>query len=145
MIAATLAQALTDRLETITVANGYMTDIGLRVFRGKRRLDEQHIPCTILLEGDDRPTGSALRSTSIAQTYIIEAHANCDPDNPNDTAHKMIRDMKKAIFGADPFFGRTVKKIEYMGRTISPREDGLDVVAAGIEIELTYVEDLTNP
>lgn len=145
MSAVTIANEITARLAAISIANGYNTEIGARVYRGKRRLVEDDVPGCVLIEGDDIPQGDALRSVSIEQRYIIEAHAQCDVNNPNDMAHLLIADMKKAIFSVDPSFGRMVKRIAYKGRTISPREDGTAIVAAGIEIAVWFVEDLTSP
>lgn len=140
-----VAAALAARLGQITKANGYHTDIGLRVYRGRRKLDMAKIPCVVLGEGDDEVQANSLRNANIKQTYVFEALHACDPDNPNDTAHDLIEDLKRAIFSGDTTFGRTVRSLEYRGRLISPREDGAALVAASIEITAGFVEDLTAP
>lgn len=141
----TLAMAVADRLTTISVDNGFFTDIGLKLFRGKRRLGEDDVPCVVLIEGQYSANGNSLRSVSVDQTYICEGVCACDPDNPNDAAHKMISDLKTAIFTGDPSFGRTVKRMDFISHAIAPREDGIPIVTASVEFRVTYVEDLLNP
>lgn len=140
-----IAIELSNRLGTITVTNGFQTDIGTNVFRGKRRLEEANLPCVVIMEGDDSVTATSLKSASIFQQYFFEGHAACDPNNPNDKAHDIIADLKKAVFNGDLTFGRTIRKIDYKGRSIATREDGTPVVAASIHVEVQFVEDLTNP
>lgn len=143
--AAEISSLIADRIETITVANGFNTDIGLKVLRGRRRVDGSDVPCVSIIEGDDTPQSQTLRSANISQPYSIEAQDTCDPDHPNDKAHLLLKDLKRAIFGPDSDLARTVKNIKYAGRAIAPREDGTSIVVAGIQIEVLFVEDLTNP
>ncbi len=137
-------------LKTITKANGYETDIGARVFRGKRNVHDEHAPCAVLIEGADRVNQGPSKkeaTASIAQDYVLGGYSKCDPDNPNDEAHKIVRDLKKAIFGGTngTTLGGKVSQIEYRGRDIGPRTDGLPIVFAVIEISITYVERLATP
>lgn len=143
--AADIASALADRLAGISIENGYLTDMGLRVYRGKQRLDESNIPCSVLVEGDDETQEQDDADVRLYQGYLIEGHAECDPDNPNDTAHLIISDLKRAIFSGDLRIGGLVSGIRYKGRVIDPREDGLKLVSAAIEIDVNYSEDLANP
>jgi hypothetical protein len=149
--ASEIAGELVARIATITKANGYATDIGTHTFRGKRRLDEEaHLPCVILVEGNDSPkTDDNLTSVGIEQAYLFESHDFCDPDNPNDKAHLMIADLKRAIFSGEPKHGLRlngkVRALNYRGRVMGAREDGAGMVFAGIHITVFYTEDLTNP
>lgn len=143
-ISDTLAAALATRLATIKVANGFNTDIGLRVFQGRRRLDESHIPCVVIVEGEDDPSEQQLGKIKNVARYAVEGVAACDPDNPNVAGRAIVADIKKAIWGADNKFGRTVIAMDYLGRTIAPREDGLDTVSAAVEFSLTYAENLAG-
>jgi hypothetical protein len=144
--ASTVATKIAERLQAISIANGYATDIGLRVYRGRRRVEDNHMPCITIVEGDDKIIDDGVQGNALlAQQYHIEAHTACDPNNPNDAAHLMIGDMKKALFGADITFARTVRKFLYRGRMILPRDDGLAVVAANITVEAVFPESLANP
>ena len=146
--ASDIAAAIKARLQTIKVASGFETDIGLRVYAGRRRIDEGQLPCTVLIERDDDPVDQNRNcDVKLTQKYIAEGHCVCDPDNPNDAGHDMIADLKKAIFtGKFTAPGTaTILFVKYRGRNIAPREDGLKIVSASVEFSVDYVEDLSNP
>ncbi len=145
-----IAGYLDDLLKTITKANGYETDIGLRVFRGRRAVHDDHVPCAALIEGNDRVTqGDSKKAPTakITQDYVLTGYSPCDADNPNDEAHAIIRDLKKAVFGGQngATLGGKVSKVEYRGRDIGPRADGKAIVMALIEVSIDYVEKLDQP
>lgn len=136
------------RLQAILLANGAETDIGRDVMMGRRKIpgDDQP-PCTMVLEGLDDPRDQPGRNPTalIAQQYVISAFDACDPDNPNDKAHAMIRDIKRAIFKDGTTWGGKVKSVTYLGRDIGPRPDGVALVQAQVSVLVEYVEDLANP
>lgn len=142
-----VAQELYTRLTAVSVANGYETDIGLKVFRGRRNIDEGSPPCSSLIEGEDTSIDRAGRTPTclISQRYVFVAYVPCTADNPNDAAHAAIRDMKRAIFGKDGRLDGKVHKVTYRGRDIGPRADGVNIVMAVVEIEVEYVENLAEP
>ena len=129
--ASEVAAGVYARITAITKANGCETDIGLRVFRGRRNVDESVVPCAVLIEGNDVPTaraGNKIPSVSITQRYVVAAYVPCDADNPNDAAHAAIRDIKRAMFTGEGNFGGRVMKVTYVGRDIGPRADGVPIV-----------------
>lgn len=146
-----IALYVTGLIEQIKVVNGYNTDIGNAVYRGKLKVQDEMIPCTVILEGDDAPGENTSReSIKIVQSYSFVGYAACDPDHPNDTAHLMIKDLKKALFkkgslpnGSVNFDGR-VKSVEYTGRDIGPRGDGKAFVAAVVFVDITFAETLAD-
>jgi hypothetical protein len=140
-----IAAQITSRIQGITIANGFLTDIGLCVYRGRRRLDETNLPCAVISEGADQVVEHLRASARVIQKYSIEGHTECDADHPNDKAHDIISDLKRALFTGDITFGGPVKKVEYNGRNIVPREDGFKAVAASIDIDISYVDQLTAP
>lgn len=146
-VANNIAVALTTRLAGITVANGYETDIGTRVLRGRRRLDKTHLPCIVLIEKDDQVLDTRVSQVKLAQPYVIEGHTACDPDNPNDAAHKIIADIKRMVFATRLTYGNDqhLLPVKYVGRSIAVREDGIEVVSAAVEISVEYVDNLLTP
>ena len=146
-----LAQAIYERVSTIRVANGYNTDIGLKVFRGRRTADEKDVPMSFIVEGDDEVLQQQTNEVRVAIPFAIEGHTACDPDNPNDAVHDIVADLKRAIFGGDRTFGGLVRSnnggqpLQYMGRTIGEREDGAKVVGAAILFKAEIMENLSNP
>lgn len=141
-----IALDLSTRLAAITVADGCETDIGLRAFRGRVHIPENAVPCNSLIEGDDNTGKSTgLTNTQVFQDYALVGYAVCDPAQPNDTAHKIIRDLKKAIFKDGSKLGGKVRNVEYKGRNIGPRADGVAIVSAVVHITVEFAEDLQNP
>jgi hypothetical protein len=153
--ASEVALAIDAILKTITVANGYQTDIGNTVFRGKLKIAEDDVPCVVLDEGGDKikadasnanmPGNIKLKPVLLLQRYHVSGHTTCDTDNPNDAAHLMLEDIKRAIFGGDRTLGGAVRNIYYVGRDIGRREDGLALVAAVVAFDCEFAEDLTSP
>ena len=143
--ASDIAEYLTTLMETIKVADGFHTDIGLTVFRGRRKVDDDMVPCGVLIEGEDRPGDNVGREAiKIDQDYVLGGYVTCDPDNPNDAAHKVIKDIKKAVFGQGPRLGGRVTSVKYQGRDIGPRSDGVAIVFAVVHITITFAETLAD-
>lgn len=144
-VAKELGIAIAARLAQIKVADGYLTDIGMRVYRGRRKLDPEMVPCVVLIEGDDRAQDSTAKNVALSQRYIAEAHLACDPDNPNDAAHDAIEDLKTVVWAGDITFGKRVRSVSYQGRAIGAREDGLAIVSGRIEFDVLFAENLAAP
>lgn len=143
-----VAQELQLRTQRITKAQGAETDIGGNIFRGRRKIDDSQVPCLVLVEGLDSPMpGPSKRNPGVKtrQSYVLVGYDKCDPDHPNDKAHAMIRDMKRAVFHDGATLGEQVIGVEYQGRDIGPRGDGVAIVSATIEIIVEYEESLQNP
>lgn len=142
-----IAAEIRRRMSTILVENGYETGIGKTVWRGRRKIPaDEEVPVSVILEGDDTP-GSVQpnkRVAQIKQMYVLDGFDACDPNNPNDKAHMMLRDMKKAMFRDGGTFGGMVRDVAYVGRDIGPRPDGGGFVQARIVIEVEFVEDFFN-
>lgn len=127
---------------------GAETDIGVRVLRGRRKLDDDMVPCTVIVEGLDTPkmSESSRRATSqTQQSYVLVGYHKCDPDHPNDVGHAIIRDLKRAVFSDGTTLGERVRNVSYRGKDIGPRGDGVGIVSASIEVMVEFVEDLANP
>ena len=110
-----ILEALRARLRQIRIADGYATDIGATVFRGRRAISPDHPPAarsssTRTRSRKQSPGTGAIHTAPVAFEALpvsIEAHAACDPDHPNVTAHAMVADIKRAIFGGDLTWGRS--------------------------------------
>lgn len=148
--ASDLADYITARVALIKTADGYNTDIGLSVHRGRLKIDDDMIPCAVIIEGDDQPGDVVNREEiKITQSYVLGGYVKCDPDQPNDAAHLVIKDLKKAIFtglvvNGGVNFDRKVRSVRYVGRNIGPRSDGKAFVFAVIYIDVEFSETLAN-
>lgn len=145
--ASDIAAMIASRVGQITVANGYNTDIGLRVFRGRMALNVKDLPCIVLAEEGDSVQEVKGTKVRLTQRYTIEGHDVCDPVQPNDKAHEILKDIKRSIFGGDLSFGGALRPndLAYSGRSIAARDDGTAICAASVDIEISYVEDLSDP
>lgn len=140
------------RLKLVLVSNGAETNLGAFVSRGNRFIDITSAPCSILIEGADHVQDQTSSSGNmvVRQDYVIAAILACDIDNPNDTAHRALRDLKKAMFRSadgtpNSTFDRQVKQVTYRGRDIQPRADGKAFVVTVFEISVEYPEKLYAP
>jgi hypothetical protein len=145
-----VANEIATRLSGISIANGYETDIGLRVQRGRRSVPaDDEPPLVQLVEGSDDVLDESGRNSKslikVEQPYVLDAFDRCDPDNPNVQAHKMIRDMKRAIFADGRTLGGRVFEVKYLGKDIGPRPDGAALVQARVAISVSFAEDLASP
>jgi hypothetical protein len=128
-----VAEELTRRVSLIRLDDGYQTDIGRadHVFRGRVHFDDDMVPCSSIIEGNDdvQPWPSArVVHAHVKQQYAVVAYVPCDIANPNDAAHKAIKDIKRAIFKTDgkpdSTWGGLVRRVTYRGRNIGPRPAG---------------------
>lgn len=142
--ASELAELLTSELQQITIANGYATDIGTQVYRGKRNIEDDQPPCAVLIEGEDRAVDEGPTQVMLDCDYAVVAYMPCDRDNPNDAAHLAIRDIKRLFFAKGNRLGNRVKKISYKGRDIGPRGDGVALVMAVVHLTIRFAETLAD-
>lgn len=141
----TVALALEARLAGITRAAGAETDIGKSRFRGRVDVADSDVPCLVVIEGEDKVDSSRGSEVKLVQRYALVGYDKCDPAHPNDAAHRMLRDIKKAVFDLRADWGKQVKTVEYVGRAIGKRADSVPIVMAVVEIDITFVEDLASP
>lgn len=146
-----LAAEVVRRVALCTIDQGAETDLGRKVYEGRRKVSDDMIPCTCVLDGDDAATVSGPYSTTyeVEQRFLLLSYVPCDPQNPNAAARKAIRDQKRAIFTtsgrADPTWGRSVRAVTYKGKDIGPRADGASFVLAITEFTVQFVEDVAAP
>lgn len=139
------------RIRTLTIEQGAETNLAAQVFRGRRVIDFDMIPCAVLIEAEDTPSGQSAPVTTIelTQRYAVMAYVPCDPLHPNDAAHAAIRDIKRAVWRTagrpDVRFGGLVRRVRYVGKDIGPRADGEAYVCAVVELDVEFAEDLSNP
>jgi hypothetical protein len=118
-----VALELSRRLQTIRQAAGAMTDLGLRVTRGKVHVTAEDVPCLTIVEGSEEVKGRVGSAELTCQRYALVAYLRCDPEQPNDAAHDGIRDIKRAVFADGATWGGMVRGVPYTGRNIGPQAD----------------------
>ena len=69
----------------------------------RRKIDDQQVPCAVLIEGEDKPGGAqGAGSQQVTQSYVLGGYAECDPDHPNDRAHEILADIFEATAARVP-------------------------------------------
>lgn len=141
---AAVAADVAARLGAISVANGYETDIGLKTYRGRIKIPaDDEVPCLFVIEGFDRPQEQGQSGLVRLHLPVVVWGFNvCDPDNPNDAAHAMLRDIKKAVWGGVPNLGGKARQVIYESRDIGPRPDGAALVQVELRFVVEFVENL---
>lgn len=96
--ASQITQALTDLLRTIKQANGYYTDLGLRVYSGRAALyqDSSPRPYASLVSRMDTPNNESRHRSRNNRSYdlIITINTGMDYDLEQD---KLLYDIRRAI------------------------------------------------
>lgn len=145
-----LSIALTNVLKTVTTENGFLSNAGANVYRGRLNFNDLDVPCIAIGEADDIPTGEIEygRVISGKQRFVIDAYVPCDTDNPNDAAHDAISDIKRVLFknvnatGGGGALQHVAQRIRYINRSIGPRPEGGAIVRGTVTIEVSFKEEL---
>lgn len=148
-----ILDAVVSRVKLITKANGYCTDAGKEIFKGRVQLFEQdELPAITILEGDEQVLDRSYEKTKLRYELSITGAAKATPKNPLDSAHELLGDLKKALFPTDALkdtgFDRLnglVTKFEYNGRSMAAREDGSKTSYCTVFIAVEYVETPGTP
>lgn len=95
-------RALTDRLRTITVANGYQHDLDSAVFRGRQRFGSgDPLPMLALLQApqQDEPSQPTPGKHAYYRTMdlLLQGFAVEDHEHPTDPAEMLLADVMKCL------------------------------------------------
>lgn len=156
-IAQRIALVLATRLAQIKVVNGYETDAGLRVYRGRVITSSDDLeagPVVVLyprhnadtetpVEGLETKVRNELRLSVIGQAIPEDA------DHPLDLGFALMGDIKRALFQtlapvieAGERIGETP---EYAGSRLALPEPGEQTVVAAVDVTVRYFETRGNP
>ena len=151
------------KLELVTLANGFNSDIGLNLFLGGNRdfgeCDTK--PLIALYQLNDNVISDGQnKSVSDPCNYVIETDYRIDvwfdPDdiNPDSSFNIIKRDIKRSIFLpiklAFVAFGSIqeeingVTKTSYVGSTTNRQEPSANVAFGSIFIKIKYNQDLAD-
>lgn len=146
-IAKRILTAVATRLSAITVAGGYHTDAGKRIYMGMPSFDSEDdtFPLLAVFSREEPPqalTGQRSRNTL---TVLVNGFLLADNDATNK-AHDTLADVKKAVLlAADSTLGGLAHHLAYLGSEQRLPEDGSTVVALEIRFDATYDENYGDP
>lgn len=130
-------QVIADRVRTITLANGYRTDLGLgTVATDPSALeDNPSQPFTLIVGGAiaDNPDTSGKRTTNSEMDVTIEfAVPFAIEDNAELLAHRALADIVRCIRGGVRNEARGLRSLRLVSRSIGTPADGATQVIAQV-------------
>lgn len=148
--------AVKARLQGITVAGGYNTNAGQKVYLGRAFLDgDKDVPSLTLHEGRPQESGYGfVENTSarpnigarLAPEYTVEGFAEADSNDPYTVGHALLADIKKALWGTEcknPLADTLTHTM--VGYGIMPHQAGSNRVAVLVVGAYQYVENFAAP
>lgn len=148
-VAKRLVKTISDRCETIRVANGFHTDAGQQVFRGRMTFDAEvdTFPCiSIFAHEEVIEQNSHDERMDVQLNIAVICHAPQDILNPLDIAEDLVADVKRAVLllsnrNADGLCA----DIRYAGREAMVPDDGSNTTSVRVHFEVTYPEIYGDP
>jgi hypothetical protein len=151
--------ALIARLQGITVAGGYNTNAGARVFHGRRNLEKAQLPAIVVFEGDETavnspgtsgaPPDGTTDSMLVSLTLVVEGYAVAEPTAEGPALSLLKADIKKAALVYDaPSLADVdglIGKLAYSGANPLLRPDGSAVEGVQIQFTARLIEGYGNP
>jgi len=143
------------RLAVITTAHGYNTDIGGNVYRVRKTVDPDELPCCVVWPGAEKGEAS-YGENSCTMQIRLEGIAGFGAENPSVVSEKILGDLKKCIFEpgnalAEPPSGwlRSPDYIDSLsytgGGTDEYPDEGQKTVGASIMVTVGYTENIGDP
>jgi hypothetical protein len=155
-------KALTAALGEITVLNGYVNDLEGKIFRGRQYFGEDtEVPFISILEEPIAPEndfeGTDGEAGTSTYALMVQGFAEDDKQNPTDTAHVLLADVKKRLAGIKiasrdtdrvlgfPDIAPTVTTINFGGGVVRPADDISAVAYFWLRVSMELVEDHDDP
>lgn len=139
------------RLESITVANGYSTDAGLRVFRARRSISKTDLPCVVVWAGQEaieNGDGSHL-AYSVVLSIIVDGHVMANQLTTGKTVEGLRADIKRAVLsdrsGALSDSVGNIGLLAILSSDGAPRDDGGESETVAVQFSASYREAHGNP
>jgi len=142
-----VTKAVQASLEKITIAEGFETDAGLSITRGRRRISpEENFPLLVIHEGKEEVVGK--RGDTVVHLRLpitIEGFLAVDAMNPLDSSHQLLADIKRSLYPSLSSHRGLIIQSEYLGREIIPPEDGSSYSSVSVHLAVEWGEELSNP
>ena len=152
--ATALTAAVKARIELITVANGYRTEIGRRVHVGVLRGTPTDTPCSYLLPAAELGAvqyGVAQRERTYTVTSMINGRdtaIDCYPPDPGAEwviVDAVNADLCEAIEAAGAFDSSLVEHVTYEGSKPAYSEEGGELIGVKATYSIRYAIGKGDP
>jgi hypothetical protein len=139
-----IVSAVVARMEGISVADGYETDLGETVRDWKVNYQEDELPALSVCDtvADIDFVNGNIDAPSQQHRLPVLLRVFCKSDTPAEELRKMVSDVIKAV-GGDPGWTVDGKRLAMFTRVtkagiIVPNES-FEIAGAAVEIEITYL------
>lgn len=142
-----LTGSIVEILSAIMQMDGWRTAIGENVFVGLSNIEEQEMPCCLVLPGADTPAEDAGPNGHVVVRYQIAGFLNrrdsivpALTDNPGDEYAQIdavIADIREAIEGDGCALTDTAESVAYAGATPLYQQRGGEACGATLEYLIT--------
>lgn len=145
---------ISTNLATITVANGYNTDIGANVQRSAKFGNTDNLDGVIITPGDDTPGIPVHRRDALVMEVILQAGAKFDllltrklwTEDASKKQEELIGDLRKVMGVA--IAGVTVKGVQYTGggpREMPELREGEMFAVVQLTFDIRYQTKIHDP
>ena len=146
-----IIEAVRNRLAGIDLDSGYNTDMGARLYMGKRQFNESDLdvgPSMQLYMVDDAPEESDrfIDPMYINMGFAVSASKWIEGDNPTKETADLIQDIKSAVLviGGETLGGLSMD-LGYNGMSAEYPEGGIDSVVITVNFTALYAETYGAP
>jgi hypothetical protein len=153
-------QAVMAQLQTITMANGYNTDVGSAMFRERISFEIEDLPAGSVFETSEAPAGGSATDNNasmlIGHGFAVELHGNPNAEDVGVWIGLARADVKQCLCGwaagltNEP--GRGVRDVDgeigillYIGSDRIVRPDGGITSSVNVRFAVTYKEGFGDP
>ena len=137
-----IIKAIETRMATITIANGYNTEIGKNVFRAIPKIDPSQLPaCDIfpLTETTERIGGGNYLCT---MSLNIVAIAKTESQNPSVLSEQILGDIRMALAGLS--FSSEAEDVSYASGGTNDYSNK-DTVSITVNLIIKYFSKINDP
>jgi len=142
-----IVDAVVARLQTITVANGYNTGAGARVYRGRVEFTASDpLPVLTVLQDNVFVESDRGERMLLALPLGVQGIVTVDRDNPSDAVDDLEADILTALFAVgDDTLSDLVSEIKQAGRIYSDIEAGTTVAGLSVNTDIKFIERVGDP
>lgn len=153
-----IQRALTDRIRTVTPANGYQNDLSEAVFRGRQYFGNQDpLPMVAILQAPQQDEPNKANSASArylrSMNLLFQGFAVDDPDHPTDPAEVLMAEVVQCLSGIPEEIAKApemnwngVDQIEIGPGICRPPDQEISSVAYfWLQTKVWYVENSRSP
>jgi len=134
------------RLQGISVANGYLTDLGKYVRVNADSEDIDKLPAITVFSGEGTLISKTRTNLKFSRQILVEGILKVCPDDTSMDIEDSLLDMHQALLepeckcgSATEYLDGNVSKFELMKYSITERKNGCRVQGISMELAVEYI------